>query len=1305
MTLQRRAPWAAANQPTRATDMKNSALRTLALLACMGIGIATVAPAAAQTPITVQVINDSGLSDSDVYLLLAGQDVSVIPAAGAATNFPFAVAGVAATPAGTVSNTTSQLVTGAGTTPAASAPLSITGAASTIAMSFSSATIPIGGTSKLTINLPNGAAAQALTQLFTVAMPAGVTTTSTQGTAAGMCTGVAVTPTQISIAAGQSLPANGCTVQVTVTSSTPGTVTATTSFLQTAPANVIPASAPLTVVSEASAMTMAFQPPSIGAVRGATSQLTINIPNASGAAQTLNADFTDPMPTSVVVDTTAGNTGTCIGVKLAKTRITLQQGATIPIGGCTIVATVKPIAAGGALANLVQTGLQVTSPYSGNALPVYQFSMTTVSSGNLFLSYTTPVEYPPAPTVRDTYRFQPLEFSYSEQIVSNGDLTSIDFYGIPLELQTFAPSDTGLQYPLDRVSYYTSTPTLRRAFINLNPDLRYAFVGSSSAGNTVFNPGANNDYSSFLRIIGPNQVAATGASPLPKGTPTGNPKPWPYPSFAGYLDALANSGYTFNEVDDKVISAYAFNYTGTITTMTAATVASCLNPTLAAPGWLIKLTGTTQAPSPLPSNADICIPLPATDPGTGSADFIIYGAVQNCESLGLASGSLYACSDTDTAALAAMSNSVYGWIQADVLSALNFGYMQGQADATTNNVGYSNVWYNLPPVQYPFGLARPAPDDGNYNPWAAMMYNHSDAYGFAFSDRKGRPSPDIAYPIGGTLRIWILPDKRLDAPMVSAGAAAGGSSDNSIPLSWPPVEGADHYVVTWSPPYTPTSKKVYSNSYSIPNLAPGTPYAITVTAYNADESMRSYEMPVRAMTAGVTTPPTTSNASLQFGVNWNLPAYPQLPAPQPVTLTPQSASLTVSSAAWFVDMTFFPATIMPTSSALMTITLGNTNLTNGTLAAEFTASMPAGVVISGKAGNGNTCPKVTYTSTEVKIPANTLIQAGGCTIAVNVTSRAVGANTVTTSVLALSTATYAAASATLRVTTSTWYMAQTIAPGTIAPGTRLPVVPSTMTVLLVNTNSTALLLTAPLTISLPAGMTFTSAYLGTCPGGPAGSPISSAFSLPAGTAIPAGGCSVAGVVTATGGTLINTPGSLQANTIPAPDIRIAGTPYYYSGNGGYNAPPGVTTPITLGTTQSFPLEVWLNGAPVWVANYYLTFEGSTNVYSIGPCGSADVCVGPNLVANSVPFDTVGAPNFLERQGATLSPAGGGQQPGWAGLGPPFGGANGIPYIGVSFTPIANKRAAVVKYPSLGAPAPPRFDAPCGKAKMAGTNCH
>jgi hypothetical protein len=67
--------------------------------------------AMAQTPITVQVVNDSGLSDSDVYLLLSGSDVDVVPSTGPAIAYPFSVSGISKTPVGTVVNTSGTLVT------------------------------------------------------------------------------------------------------------------------------------------------------------------------------------------------------------------------------------------------------------------------------------------------------------------------------------------------------------------------------------------------------------------------------------------------------------------------------------------------------------------------------------------------------------------------------------------------------------------------------------------------------------------------------------------------------------------------------------------------------------------------------------------------------------------------------------------------------------------------------------------------------------------------------------------------------------------------------------------------------------------------------------------------------------------------------------------------------------------------------------------------------------------------------------------------------------------------------------------
>ena len=143
-------------------------------------------------------------------------------------------------------------------------------------------------------------------------------------------------------------------------------------------------------------------------------------------------------------------------------------------------------------------------------------------------------------------------------------------------------------------------------------------------------------------------------------------------------------------------------------------------------GYTITLTGAS------PADPDITLFLPPQAASNGGFDFLVYGIPQNCATLQVSG---FTCTSANVQTLA---NSVYGWIQADVMAALNFGYLKGGADAATQGIGQSSVWYGLPPIQYPFGRARSV-NDGFYNPWAALMYNHSDAYGFAFSDRSGRP--------------------------------------------------------------------------------------------------------------------------------------------------------------------------------------------------------------------------------------------------------------------------------------------------------------------------------------------------------------------------------------------------------------------------------------------------------------------------------------------------------------------------------------------------------------------------------------
>ena len=235
---------------------------------------------------------------------------------------------------GTVTNTTGPLTTSGGTAPPASAPITVTAQGPTLTKTILPSTIAAGGTATLTLTLGNTTAAPlTLTAAFTDTMPAGVTTTSAN---TGTCTGVTVTPSTITMAAGSAIPPGGCTIVVTVTSSTPGTVTNTTGPLTTSGGTAPPASAPITVTGSGPTLTKSIAPATIAA--GGTATLTLALGNPGAVPLTLTAPFTDTMPAGVT--TTSGNTGTCTGVTVTSTTITMASGSTIPPGGCTIVVTV-----------------------------------------------------------------------------------------------------------------------------------------------------------------------------------------------------------------------------------------------------------------------------------------------------------------------------------------------------------------------------------------------------------------------------------------------------------------------------------------------------------------------------------------------------------------------------------------------------------------------------------------------------------------------------------------------------------------------------------------------------------------------------------------------------------------------------------------------------------------------------------------------------------------------------------------------------------------------------------------------------
>lgn len=178
-----------------------------------------------------------------------GTSGSVIPAGGGNTlTFQVPVAFAAGMTTDPLVNTVSVTDKQSGASASASDSNRLATAAVSLGKTIAPATIVAGGSATLTITLGNPTPnATALSAPFVDTMPAGVTITSASN--GGTCAGVLGTSTTLTLPAGSTLPAGGCTIVVAITSSTVGTVINTTGSLETRIGTAPPASAPLTVIS------------------------------------------------------------------------------------------------------------------------------------------------------------------------------------------------------------------------------------------------------------------------------------------------------------------------------------------------------------------------------------------------------------------------------------------------------------------------------------------------------------------------------------------------------------------------------------------------------------------------------------------------------------------------------------------------------------------------------------------------------------------------------------------------------------------------------------------------------------------------------------------------------------------------------------------------------------------------------------------------------------------------------------------------------------------------------------------------
>jgi uncharacterized repeat protein (TIGR01451 family) len=266
--------------------------------------------------------------------------------AGSSCTFSVNVTG---TTTGVIPNTTTAVTSiegGPGNTASATITVALP---PVIAKAFTPSSIPVGGTSTLSVTITNPNSNVGLTGVaFTDTLPSGLVVSNPNGLT-NTCGGLATaTPGSgsVSLTGGAIAAGGSCTVTVHVTGTTAGVFTNTTSTVTSNQGTGNAASATLTVVAPPS-ITKAFGAAAVAP--GGTTSLTLTITNPNTFAALTGVSFTDTLPAGLVVATPNGLSNTCGGTVTATsgTSTISLSGGTIAAGGsCTITVNVTGTATG-----------------------------------------------------------------------------------------------------------------------------------------------------------------------------------------------------------------------------------------------------------------------------------------------------------------------------------------------------------------------------------------------------------------------------------------------------------------------------------------------------------------------------------------------------------------------------------------------------------------------------------------------------------------------------------------------------------------------------------------------------------------------------------------------------------------------------------------------------------------------------------------------------------------------------------------------------------------------------------------------
>ena len=1011
--------------------------------------------------------------------------------------------------------------------------------APTIAKGFSPSTIGAGGTSTVTITLTNPAANPgALANASFSDTLANMSVAGNQ-TVGGTCTGT--TPASLTNGqagligfSGIAVPQGGsCTVTFTVTSTNVGVNPNATSGVATTQAPAAgagSAAANLTVVG--STLAKAFSPATITA--GTVSRLTFTITNGAGNPAQPGLAFTETLPANVVVASPANAATTCTGGAVAA-----------PAGGTTIALSGAAFALGDATCTL---GVDVTSATAGtyNNLPGNISGLSpglsaaglaatlTVNASPALTKAFSPVSIAPGATSVLTFTITNGAGSPAQSGLAFTDTfpANVVVAATP-DVQSNCPAGGGFAVPAFPVTAVAGTGSIAVSGASLGAGVASCQVRvnvtTSATGNY------NNNASNLSALAGGLTAAGANATLAAVGT------------------SLAKS------FSPAVIGR------GGVSTMTFVVTNGAGNPA----------QGGLQFTENLPANLFVAaVPnLVNTCGGTVTA-------AAGAGTIPFTGGSL-------AAGVASCSFSV------DVTSAFVATYNNPpsrilNASATMDTSGVNATLEVLENVTVAKAFAPATIPAGTPSVLTITLTNANalPIAGAAFVDTYAGAIVNTATPAGATTCAGGTVTAAAGGNSVALSGAtvpAGGSCTvtvnvtgntpgaqaNTIAAGAVTSTNAGSNPVAANATFTVVARPAVSKSYAPAEIGAGGVSTLTITLANANaataitgvaltDTQPANVSPVAATaatTCGGTASQTATGVSLAGGT---------IPAAGSCTVSVQVTSATIGAhantiaagdvtsanagtnavaanatltvlAAPTVAKAFSPASIFPTGTSVLTITLANPNATAITGVA-FTDAYPPGIDNTATPAGATTCPGGAVTAAalgaSVALSGATIPASGSCTVTVNVTSNAVGVyNNTTGPVTTANAGTAGAANATLTVLGG---IASTklFSPITIASGGT-----STLTITLTNPNTTTTVTGIAFTDTYPAAIT-NSATPGpatTCPGGAVAAAANGpTLGLTGATLAPGASCTVTVQVTSsTAGTHVNAVGSITASNAPA----------------------------------------------------------------------------------------------------------------------------------------------------------------------------